>query len=368
VVPLEGSAQVEAPQGRGDKQDNPEEEPRLATFMASIMPSHPRAALVFSVLLWLLAGGVSLLFLLFGGQRIWEWGADTWYLAIIAIVGIGFIVLFTFGGLAMAAQGMSKALDQYLQVETYKKQIENARRKAENAENAIDAEIGTRLSVLRAPVATDRAIGFIDKSAAQKLLLEPLVRDQADERKRLEDLKQVMGFCKFRREQLTVYYTTNLRQTKISFRCSLFAMFAGFFIIAVGIASSFGFLELIFPEMTPTDINNVVISGGALSAVISGAFLWIYVASTKQLMYFYQNQALSYSVLTCYKIVDSVSNVDKRDDAKLELIRMYLKSLPQVPSIELPQADKQPSTSASASSTSSQSTSTPSPAAQSTAP
>ncbi len=275
---------------------------------------HPKLAVALSVAVLFTAALLMFIVLVVSGEAIWEWGTQTWYHTIALVLIIGFILMIFLGILMFLSENVSDTTRTFLET-PHEKLVKEERQSIEDAEGEILKNFDERISDM---------LSSSDKDEMQELL----------------DLRSVFLLCMFRRKQLGLYYTLNHGQTKLSFLCSLVAMFAGFGIIAIGIASSFGFFEVVFPDTTPTDMDNVVIAGGVLAELISALFLWIYLASAKQLMFFYRNQAFAHSVMTSFQIANSMTDATAKNAAKREIIKNYLGYSFLEPSIELPKSGK----------------------------
>lgn len=162
----------------------------------------------------------------------------------------------------------------------------------------------------------------------EEQIVEDLIREK--------DEAGLFPLIRYSRKQLETYYVISIQQAKKSFKYSAFAMFVGFFIILTGIASAFGFFDIIFPDIKSVDINSVVIAGGVLAEMISALFLWVYNKSSSQLTYFYNRQIQAHNVILSFRIADSMGNTLK-DEAKREIVKGILEtSMTYPPDIKLP--------------------------------
>lgn len=213
---------------------------------------------------------------------LWNWGAEEWYYLIIA----GIIELFLiFWIIALvwftSIDIIKKIIIWYAEEET--SQAEVTIREYEKEEEKIAEEIGEK------------------------------------------DDPGLLPTIRYSGETLKTYYGISIKQTRRSFLFSVIAMFMGFFIILIGIASTFGFLEPFFRDIKPTDINNIVIAGGVLAETISALFLWVYNKSSSQLTYFYNRQIHAHNVILAFRIADTMSETAK-DETKQEIVKNILEA------------------------------------------
>lgn len=222
---------------------------------------------------------------------IWNWGEQVWYQGIIAII-VEFFIITIYFGVILPIRSITKVIAIYTETPE-EKRIDEGRQKIDEVERKIRESLK-------------------------------------------EDELGTFDLITYRRTLLNYYYDMNFKQTKKSFRYSIFAMFLGFFIILTGIAGAFGFLDIVFPNIKLTDINNVVIAGGVLAEMISALFLWIYKASSEQLIYFYKRQIQAHNAFLSFKIATSMNN-PIRDKTKQEIVKGILEtSVSDEPSIKLP--------------------------------
>ncbi len=130
----------------------------------------------------------------------------------------------------------------------------------------------------------------------------------------------LMPLIKYSREQLEAYYLIGLSQTRKSFMNSVIAMWIGFLIIVVGIAQYIIPLEQFGLKSPGTDINIVIIAGGAIVEIISALFLWVYRSSIGQLTYFYNRQMHMHNVLFCFRIASTMKEPDETKKLLVEKV------------------------------------------------
>ena len=100
---------------------------------------------------------------------------------------------------------------------------------------------------------------YVEEESAQAE--ETIKKYEKEEEKIAEEIRKkddaaLLPIIRYSGETLKTYYAISIKQTNRSFLFSVIAMFIGFFIILIGIASTFGFLESFFRDIKPTDINN----------------------------------------------------------------------------------------------------------------
>lgn len=255
---------------------------QYSNFMKSFLEKKLGGVIATLGLLFFLALTIIIFYLawLFVILPIWNWGGQVWYQLIIAILADGIILIFFFSFLISIISRLWKILRFYVEIPSY----------------------------IRSPEEE-----LIDRW--EKLTFN-----------RLEQIeKKLFQVIKYRRESLNYYYNTNFNQTKKSYRYSIIAMFIGFIIIIIGIISAFGFFDIVSTDIKETEINNVVIAGGVIAEMISALFLWIYNASSKQLMYFYSQQIQAHNALISFIISGTMKKETEEDKAKEKIIECILK-------------------------------------------
>jgi len=147
-----------------------------------------------------------------------------------------------------------------------------------------------------------------------KNLVETSLKEFEEEEKKIaeeigkKDDAGLLPTVRYSGEQLKTYYKMSMQQTRRSFYYSVIAMFIGFFIILIGIASAFGFFEYFLRGIKSPDINNIVIAGGVLAETISALFLWVYNKTSSQLNYFYNRQIHAHNIILAFRIADTMSD------------------------------------------------------------
>jgi hypothetical protein len=138
-----------------------------------------------------------------------------------------------------------------------------------------------------------------------------------------KDTPGLSQILRLSRLELQLWHNSTLKQNQRSFRYAILAMWVGFAILTVGLASAFGVAGLESPESGLLDINVVVLASGAIVEFVSGLFLWIYKSSQNQFRYFYDRQMANYDVLMAYRVADTMA---ERDECKSSVVETLLSS------------------------------------------
>jgi len=126
---------------------------------------------------------------------------------------------------------------------------------------------------------------------------------------------------RYSRLQLEAYYTIGLSQTQRSFRYSVIAMWIGFIILLGGIIQHVIPMEKLNLKPPSSDVNVLILVGGAIIEIISALFLWVYRSTIGQLTYFYNRQMHTHNVLLGYRIATTMQN---SDDTKKVIVEKIL--------------------------------------------
>jgi hypothetical protein len=151
-----------------------------------------------------------------------------------------------------------------------------------------------------------------------------------DERKVEEDklreslatsgLGHIVDMITYSRTELEMYYRTGLSQQQKSYRNSIWAMWIGFLVIAVGISLFVVELPYVNQKYLNGEVQILTIGGGVLMELVSGFFLYMYRESTYKLTYLYNRQNVLYDSLICLEI-------SKQEKGDQELKRMIVSNI-----------------------------------------
>lgn len=137
------------------------------------------------------------------------------------------------------------------------------------------------------------------------------------------DQDGIVEILRLSRLELDRWYTITLKQNRQSFRYAVLAMWVGFAILGVGLASAFGVTGLSDSSSAPLDIHFVVLASGTIVEFIAGLFLWIYRQSQDQFRYFYDRQMNGYGVLMAFRVANSMTEPDASKASVVETLLVH---------------------------------------------
>jgi hypothetical protein len=141
-----------------------------------------------------------------------------------------------------------------------------------------------------------------------------------------QDPDGLLPVINYSQARLEAYYQIGLSQTRRSFWNSVVAMWIGFALFMAGVVLHLVPLGRLGVGPPPSDVNVLVIVGGAVIEFISALFLWVYRSSMSQLTYYYNRQLHIHNMVFCSRIAASMS-AEKRDEAKRLIVKKMLDAI-----------------------------------------